>query len=77
MLGHSLYEACAKATAITDIRAVSVFYPSIRLSVASSCLYHAHAIPRSSSFRVVFVITEKKKCAIFNVYKKIAIWQKP
>jgi len=25
VLGHSLYEACAKATAITDIRAVSTF----------------------------------------------------
>jgi len=25
VLGHSLYEACAKATAITDIRAVSIF----------------------------------------------------
>jgi len=26
VLGHSLYEACAKATAITDIRAVSVSF---------------------------------------------------
>ena len=41
VLGHKLYEACAKATAITDIRAVGAF----QCSVPTFGHYHACASP--------------------------------